>query len=106
MNIRHVFNALLLFGVMSCVVELGQAPGSAGPASEVEDPKKKFDGYGPDSYPVPSHPDDWGGGTEIIEAKGPDGSIYLVEVPIPCDPRQDKYVGCPPEKLVLPEQTK
>jgi hypothetical protein len=100
MNIRHVFNAVLLFGAMSCVVELSESSSDEQQSAKKEDVNESFS----DDYPAPQHLNDWNCGTEMIEVEGPDSFIYLVEVPIPCDPRQDEYLGCPPENLALPRK--
>ena len=106
MNVRHVFSALFLFGMMSCVAGLGE-PSVREETVDSNNPNEKsksIDFGGHDAYPTPSHPDPWDCGTEIIKAEGPDGSIYFVEVPVPCDPMQDEYKGCPAEKISVPGQ--
>jgi len=105
MNVRHVFSAVFLFGMMSCVAGLGEAP-RLEESDDSNNSSEKSKSIDADSrvYPIPSHPDPWDCGTEIIKAEGPDGSIYFVEVPVPCDPMQDEYKGCPAEKISVPGQ--
>lgn len=39
--------------------------------------------------------DQWMCGYEIIVVEGPDNKLIYSEVPIPCDPIADVYLGCP-----------
>lgn len=103
MNIRHVFSALFLFGMMSCAVGLEETLNKKRVDNDSEKDSETFD-HNPVSKEHSEHPDPWDCGTEIIEVDGPDGSLYLVEVPLPCEPLQDEYKGCPVEQFSLPEK--
>jgi hypothetical protein len=99
MNSRHILSVGVVLSVGACALGVGEtvSPQQEEPISVVSQPPYPSD-YNNEPQSV-EHSDNWDCGVEVIELEAPDGSIYLVEIPMLCDPQADQNLGCPPENL-------
>lgn len=100
MNSRHILSVVVVLSVGACALGVGEtvSPQQEETISTVSQPPYPPN-YNNESQTT-EHPNDWDCGVEVIELDAPDGSIYLVEIPMLCDPRADQNLGCPPADVV------
>jgi hypothetical protein len=96
MKRHHILSFVVLCAEFSCFASTPSTVDVENRPAEIEVPP---------SYPAPSdeseldeawHEDPWLCGSELIKTVGPGGELIVVEVPLPCDPHADVYMGCPP----------
>ena len=101
MKRHHILSFVVLCAGFSCSASMPSTLDVGNNPVEIEDPP---------SYPAPSdesadesdldevwHEDPWLCGSELIKVVGPSGELIVMEVPLPCDPHADVYMGCPPD---------
>lgn len=96
MKSHHILSIVVLFAGFSCSVSMPSTLDLGSDPVEAE--------ISP-SYPTPPndsqveevwHDDPWLCGSEVIKTIGPNNELIIMEVPLPCDPHADVYMGCPP----------